>query len=100
MELAAFMTLVSQAAPYIGAASAVASGAAAYGQGQASAKMARQQGEFNAKEVRVGTEAKRFKGYPRDLPVYIVHSGPTTPEYRAEIDAIRLHFRVTREVFV
>lgn len=56
--------------------------------------------EFNAKEVRVGTEAKRFKGYPRDLPVYIVHSGPTTPEYRAEIDAIRLHFRVTREVFV
>lgn len=56
--------------------------------------------EFNAKEVRVGTEAKRFKGYPRDLPVYIVHSGPATSEYRAEIDAIRLHFRVTREVFV
>ena len=56
--------------------------------------------EFNAKEVRVGTEAKRFKGYPRDLPVYIVHDGVKTPEYREEMDKIRLHFKITREAFL
>lgn len=56
--------------------------------------------EFNAKEVRVGTEAKLFKGYPRDLPVYVIHDGVNTEEYRAEIDKIRLHFKITREVFL
>jgi len=70
MELAAFAALASQigsavagAAPYITAAGTLAGGAAAYGQGQASAKMARQQGEFNAREAeRAAGEARAEAG--------------------------------------
>jgi len=51
---------------------------------------------LKAREVRVGTEARQFKGYPRDLPVYILHTG--CPGMREQIDEVRRHFRITREI--
>ena len=49
------------------------------------------------KEVRVGTEARQFKGYPRDLPIYILHT-PGHPKMVEHIDQVRRHFRITREI--
>ena len=43
------------------------------------------------------TEARQFKGYPRDLPIYILHT-PGHPKMVEHIDQVRRHFRITREI--
>jgi len=52
---------------------------------------------IKAREVRIGNEARQFKGYPRDLPIYILHA-PGYPEMVEQIDQVRRHFRITREI--
>ena len=55
---------------------------------------------IKAREVRIGNEARQFKGYPRDLPIYILHDGHSSEHYQEQIALIRERFKTTREVFV
>lgn len=57
---------------------------------------------YTMRQVRVGTEARQFRGYHRDLPVYIVHVRGSEKEtlFVQQVDLIRERFKTTREVFL
>ena len=50
------------------------------------------------RSIRLGNKACQFKGYPRDLPVYILRPSAPDPEFLEAIDQIRERFKTTREV--